>query len=1450
MADYEENSWVWKADDVEMYLPAKVKSTFKQGEEGKVKTEDGETHKIDAKDSKDLLLCNPEVLDSKIDNLIKLNDLNEQAILHNLRIRFKEDNIYTYVSSILISVNPFKLLPLYTPEILDKYKEQGGRNLPPHVFAIADNAFKSMIADNKSQSVVISGESGAGKTEATKLILQFLAEVSGRASAASGEGGGGLEQQILQANPVMEAFGNAKTSRNNNSSRFGKLISVKFNNAGSIIGGSIINYLLEKSRVVFQNEGERNYHIFYQLLAGCAADPALRTLTGCSEAADYHYLNQSGVINIEGMSDEKEYEEMLSGMKTVSIDEAQRTQINKICAAILFLGNVTFVKQAKATEEDGAKVADRAPLDAAAVLLEVEPDALNTALCSRNIGNRSVIQVAYTIEQANDARDATTKMIFAKLFDWLIVAVNKSLAEGADLSVAGIYTNVLDIFGFESFETNSFEQLCINFCNEKLQFHFNEHIFRLEQDEYKKEGVTVADTAFVDNQPTLDLLEMNRTGVFSMIDEEINVPKGSDDGVLQKILRDHGKHTNLNKPKPKDLNARLCFNVVHFAGEVSYNITNFLEKNKDSLHDDIQGVLKSSSGMVKGLMTVVAAGADAPKEEASGGGGRGRPARGGGSKGKKATLGSQFKKQLNSLMVTLNATAPHFVRTMKSNDKKKGDIFETPRMLQQLRYAGLLEVCRIRQIGFPVRRDFEEFLKRYKPLSTKVGITDANDLCIHLESQGDLVKGEWAKGNSKIFLRNKMQADLEEKRELAFTSHALKIQKSIKGKLYRIRYAAMTKTVAALRGAIDGRQESGLEAVMDQTAELPYKGGHIPIVKEGRALLIRLQEESRVNKLLENAMEAHSLSDLEAAIATAGNMAPAFTSESVDKANAMLDQLKKEKACKEALVGATKDRDLAKLGSLLDEAKALGVRDDDEAVVQARALKERLDLEAKTVADLKTAIGAKNFEDIDTCLKTMSELGIDKLPEYKEGQTMKEELIAVHNAKTAMVEAGKKRDLALLGDAIDAAAKLGVSGAEMDDAKKVLDQLQKEKAAEGEISAANEKRDLATVEAALAKATALGMTAETSAKFKEGTELVEQLGKEAACRTELAAATAANDVGKLSAALQTAATLGVTGSEFDAAKAARAKLAEANAAGAALLDAAGSGDLDKINAALEEADAKGMGDCAEAQECRTAKERLLEERSKISSLKAAMEASDLTALTKAFADCQRMQLASKFGEVMDQAKAAMAKLEEESKVNNAMEAGREAGDIDAMKAGLAKAEEMKIENDGVKKTKLFVETLDAMKAELAKEEKDLKALAKLVATAKQNNMQGDTVQSTRIVVEREDMLKEAKQMLKKGTDTKNLDMLQKALEKVIQLGIEDHEGVTEAKALRDKLSASTQQFAALVSAMKTATAVRESPAGIAQSDLGPLQKVYDETLGGTDDKDAGPLEDAKQMLAT
>jgi len=1060
-----------------MYLPAKVLTSFAKGDETTVLTEDGEHHSLTSKDSQFCEECNPEALSSAIEDLVNISDLNEMSILHNLRIRFKEDKIYTNISSILISVNPFKLLPLYTPAVLDTYRS-GSRGKAPHVFGIAVNAYNNMLSYQADQAVVCSGESGAGKSEATKLILQFLTDVSSRASqntdktvvAGGPSKSSQLEKQILSANPILEAFGNAKTLRNNNSSRFGKLITIEFDRNGTITGGGIINYLLEKSRIVSQTAGERNYHIFYQLLTAAETDPALTAELKLQGADIFNFTSQSGVTHVDGISDDKDFDDMKNAMDILHFSGEIQKEVLRVVAGVLHFGNIKFKVKKIDNAEDGSEVTNPDVLEHAASLWGCDPVDLEKFLTNKTIGTREAILTAYSQVQAQDARDAMVKRVYADLFQFLVNKINEELHSGGTGQRA-TFIGVLDIFGFEHFEVNSFEQLCINYCNEKLQFHFNEHIFRMEQTLYAEEGIVIPGSSFVDNQPCLDLLEAKATGIFSMLDEEIHVPRGSDEGVLQKILTKHAQHQNCLRPKPKDCKDALKnFGIQHYAGVVFYNVTNFLEKNKDQLHSDIIGVLsKSSSEMVRGFF---------PPEEEPAGGGRGK-------KSGRKTLGGQFKSQLHDLVATLNSTFPHFVRCMKSNDSKRGGLFTASRMQDQLRYAGLVEVCRIRKLGYPVRRPFDEFFKRYRCIELLA--PDLDGLLKILTEKGILKEGEWAKGHTKMFMRTEQSGQLELAREIALVHVATVIQKSARCMIARRRYKSWLKILEDVEAAIQAREEEPLAKVIDLAFELPSGGGHLDVIKRAKALLARLREEKRVSQLLQSAIESCNIDALKSAIAVHAAVDPAFETPLAGQAATMLARLEAELAMRGTLVAAFKSRDKATLESAIQGCTAMAYECDE--LTQAQSMLVRIEQELGMIATLKEACDKEDLDEINKLLATCSEEGlatyysddIEKANKVKqvilariaaeeEERRRREEEEERQRQALAAIEAKRKEQIegvkAKLASAVasknatdirsvlDEAMQNGFNFDELEEARAMVDALQKKEDVKSQLSAA------------------------------------------------------------------------------------------------------------------------------------------------------------------------------------------------------------------------------------------------------------------------------------------------------------------------------------------------------------------------------------------------------------
>uniref|UniRef100_A0A672LLI6 Myosin VIIA n=1 Tax=Sinocyclocheilus grahami TaxID=75366 RepID=A0A672LLI6_SINGR len=640
-----------------------------------------------------------------VEDMIHLGDLNEAGILRNLLIRYNDRVIYTYTGSILIAVNPYQLLPIYTPDHIRLYTNKKIGEMPPHIFGIADNCYFSMQRNNKDQCCIISGESGAGKTESTKLILQFLAAISGQHSW--------IEQQVLEANPILEAFGNAKTIRNDNSSRFGKYIDIHFNKRGAIEGAKIEQYLLEKSRVCRQAADERNYHVFYCMLAGMSPDQ--KTKLGLGLATDYNYLTMGNCTVCEGRNDMKEYSSILSAMKVLMFTDTENWEISKLLAAILHMGNLLF--EARTLKNLDTCVVVRSPdLAKAATLLEVDPQDVMICLTTRTLITRGEsVSTPLSVEQGLDVRDAFVKGIYGRLFVWIVDKINAATyrAPSRENKTVRRSIGLLDIFGFENFTINSFEQLCINFANENLQQFFVHHVFKLEQQEYNLEDINWQHIEFTDNQDALDMIAIKPMNIISLIDEESKFPKvniylGTDATMLNKLNSQHKLNTYYISPKHSH---ETQFGIQHFAGVVHYETKGFLEKNRDSLHSDIiQLVHSSKNKFIKQIFQADVA-MVMPFSNTE-------------SIFRSPTLSSQFKRSLELLMKTLSVCQPFFVRCIKPNELKKPMMFDRGLCVRQLRYSGMMETIRIRRAGYPIRYTFAEFVDRYRVLMP--GVKPAN----------------------------------------------------------------------------------------------------------------------------------------------------------------------------------------------------------------------------------------------------------------------------------------------------------------------------------------------------------------------------------------------------------------------------------------------------------------------------------------------------------------------------------------------------------------------------------------------------------------------------------------------------------------------------------------------------------------------------------------------------
>mmetsp|Transcript_9650 Transcript_9650/g.18159 ORF Transcript_9650/g.18159 Transcript_9650/m.18159 type:complete len:1426 (-) Transcript_9650:410-4687(-) len=655
-----------------------------------------------------------------IDDMILLDVLNEAAILTNIQSRYAQQHIYTYVGPILLSVNPYQSLPVYGSDVLARYVDSRSKDAnPPHLYQVAEAAFGNVLRRGQNQAVLISGESGAGKTEATKVVLHYLTQRSHQLCALQGSAsdeGSVIQQRILDANPVLEAFGNATTIRNTNSSRFGKLFQVQYNDYGLIVGARLTKYLLEKSRVVSQAVNERNYHIFYQLCAG-ATEQERRTL-GLQGASCYHYLSQNGRdVCVDGLNDNEGFQKVRNGLRVLGINDGEQSAMWRLVAAILHLGNLCFVCNER-TGETYVDPSASSYLDWVALLLDCESKQLQQALCFRTMssgrtaGKASVYQIPLNLEKCLDSRDALAKHLYSLLFDWLVDRVNQSMENPTEAKCS---IGVLDIFGFEVFENNCFEQLCINYANEKLHQQFINFFFRSEQEAYVDEDIPWEKVEFADNVECLNLLEGKPYGIFSLLQEQCQMGRNMDDAKLVDLFQSHlHKHPDFSTAKFSPSS----FVVKHYAGDVSYNSDGFLEKNKDSLHDDLQAVLTSSKcPFITRLVAGQTQSSNPPASTSNPKTPGPVPApRKGGPKGSvlSTTLSMQFMQQVDTLMNLLSSCDLHYVRCIKPNDHKCPSHFAGKMVLSQLKYSGVLECIKLRRAGFAVRVKFEEVTDMFK----------------------------------------------------------------------------------------------------------------------------------------------------------------------------------------------------------------------------------------------------------------------------------------------------------------------------------------------------------------------------------------------------------------------------------------------------------------------------------------------------------------------------------------------------------------------------------------------------------------------------------------------------------------------------------------------------------------------------------------------------------------
>ncbi|PKU40916.1 unconventional myosin-ia [Limosa lapponica baueri] len=705
-----------------------------------------------------------------VGDLVLLDPLTEESLLQTLQERFRRSDIYTYIGNVVISVNPYRSLPIYTPETVQEYRNCNFFAVKPHIYAIADDAYRSLRDRDRDQCILITGESGAGKTEASKLVMSYVAAV-----CSKGEEVDKVKEQLLQSNPVLEAFGNAKTIRNDNSSRFGKYMDVEFDFKGEPLGGVISNYLLEKSRIVRHVKGERNFHIFYQLLAGGSAQ-LLQQLKLRQDCRHYGYLNRES-SGLPGMDDAANFRAMQDAMKVIGFSPAEVTALLEVTAVVLKLGNVQLSGSYQASGMEASSIAEPQELQEICELIRLDPTVLERALCSRTVKARNeMVLTTLSVPQGYYGRDALAKNIYSRLFDWLVNRINTSIQvkPGKQRKVMG----VLDIYGFEIFQDNGFEQFIINYCNEKLQQIFILMTLKEEQEEYVREGIQWTPVEFFDNSIICNLIENSKCGILAMLDEECLRPGVvNEDTFLTKLNQLFATHKHYESKETQNARRIMdtslpsqCFRIHHYAGKVTYNVTGFIEKNNDLLFRDLsQAMWASQHELLRSLFPE----GDPQKVSLK----------------LPPTAGFQFKASVATLMKNLYSKNPNYIRCIKPNETKTGMLFTPELVLAQIRYLGLMENVRVRRAGYAFRQLYDSFLQRYKMLSPR---TWPHWTGSHREGTEVLLADlafppeELAFGHTKIFIRSpRTLFDLERRRQERVAQLATLIQKTAYRRYFR-----------------------------------------------------------------------------------------------------------------------------------------------------------------------------------------------------------------------------------------------------------------------------------------------------------------------------------------------------------------------------------------------------------------------------------------------------------------------------------------------------------------------------------------------------------------------------------------------------------------------------------------------------------------------------------------
>ncbi|ORX51799.1 hypothetical protein BCR36DRAFT_582836 [Piromyces finnis] len=674
----------------------------------------------------------------EVSDFVMMNDITEQSMMELLKKRFENDKIYTLIRDVVVSVNPYKKLDIYSEKYIDRYRGKNIYELPPHIYSVADTAFLNLRDLGQDQCIIISGESGAGKTEASKLIMEYIAAVSGDSLEVDK-----VKSKLLESNPVLEAFGNAKTTRNDNSSRFGKYMDLQFDFLGNPIGGMITTYLLEKSRVVNPAKDERTFHIFYHLLGG--ADKALLDkLHLTSNFTDYEYLKKSNCSTVPGLNDKTQFDAILNALDCIGFKQDQKDTLFKCISAILHVGNIKYKKNEN--NDENVIIENPEVCKTIAELLDVKCEDLMNALTYRTVidknksSNQKNIKVPLNLAKALSCQDTLAKTLYEKLFSWLVNVINENIFhtkdDGSHRSVIG----VLDIYGFEIFQVNGFEQFTINYCNEKLQQLFIELTLKSEQEEYNNEGIQWENIDFFNNQIICDLIESKTNSIIALLNEECIRPgEKSDMTFLNKLNSSIIKNPHYDSREKtrniKEIDINM-FKIKHYAGDVVYTVDGFIEKNNDLLYNDISFVLNSSKNPHLPIMfpqNLENISLKSPE-----------------------TISTQFKNSMNQLIKNLTAKNPHYIRCIKPNNDKKSGVFDDELCLHQCRYLGLLENIRVRRAGYCFRKEFSKFVERFKLICEDTWPNwkgDPQEGVRRILKEANIQEEDYCFGKTKVFIK-------------------------------------------------------------------------------------------------------------------------------------------------------------------------------------------------------------------------------------------------------------------------------------------------------------------------------------------------------------------------------------------------------------------------------------------------------------------------------------------------------------------------------------------------------------------------------------------------------------------------------------------------------------------------------------------------------------------------